>query len=187
MNSLDAGELATDSVNIDAIVAAATDTVAIVRGYSVGGLTTKGKVLGYLAPSTGHWFLRVRDFAYHLVFVVDANRKRTGIRFAVHAIDEIIPNDENGQEGVSIGVTPFSENTILMIGRALITQFGDYHRLFWNCQDFMMMFAKLICPDVVNANRLRDAADVSRTVRSRILNKTEQDNNINGKYLDLFR
>lgn len=32
-----------------------------------------------------------------------------------------------------------------MIGEKLIAAFGDYHRIFWNCQTFAKVFLRVIC------------------------------------------
>jgi hypothetical protein len=32
-----------------------------------------------------------------------------------------------------------------MIGEKLIAAFGDYHKIFWNCQTFAKVFLRNIC------------------------------------------
>jgi hypothetical protein len=36
-------------------------------------------------------------------------------------------------------------NTLSDLGKALVDSFGDYHRVFWNCQIFAKIFLKKIC------------------------------------------
>jgi hypothetical protein len=45
----------------------------------------------------------------------------------------------------------------------MIKAFGDYHRVFWNCQTFATCFLKVICEEPASFDALT-AADASNLV-----------------------
>lgn len=43
-----------------------------------------------------------------------------------------------------VGTTRFSHPQLMKIGEAMIKAFGDYHRVFWNCQHFARLYLDII-------------------------------------------
>jgi hypothetical protein len=50
-------------------------------------------------------------------------------------------------ESKEVGRTKYGHRELIKIGEALIESFGNYHRLFWNCQVFAECFLYLITRD----------------------------------------
>jgi len=98
-----------------------------------------------------HWAVIVGPhFYYHLVFDFFKNGEKQvnpqGVIFQKDLLSNLkkkIPDPKT----VIVGSTRFSpaledaDDEILIIGKYLITKFGKYHRIFWNCQHF----AKILC------------------------------------------
>ncbi|KAJ3288549.1 hypothetical protein HK104_008110 [Borealophlyctis nickersoniae] len=152
VNALPQTERADRNVTLNAERLQGTqNSVAMVKGFTSSRAPKGG--MNYLIPDTGHWFLVTRGFAYHLVFSLDDAGKVNGIRFDYISAANIIRGRDT-EFSDAVGVTPFRTDTIVMIGKALISAFGNYHRLFWNGQNFALMLAMLICPHAVNLNRV---------------------------------
>ena len=102
-------------------------------------------------PFASHWGVVVDGLLYHLTFsrnpaevrnessLKDFARHGKPIEFTVtRAKKDMLDKSE------SVGVTKFGSRELIEIGDALIEAFGNYHRLFWNCQVFADCFLELI-------------------------------------------
>jgi len=105
---------------------------------------------GVTVPSFAcHWGVVVNDTLYHLVFqdAADANsdlknfaREGRPIVFGhINPAAKVIVGP-----GKVAGTTKYRSTELEDIGKALIDAFGNYHRLFWNCQVFADCFLYLI-------------------------------------------
>jgi|SRR5277367_3166098 hypothetical protein len=122
-----------------------------VRSYVASGKTlASGKFSGIAVPSFAvHWGVVIGRTMYHLVFQnradsdlewSDISRRGKPIQLAVHLWEE-----EPGCEDFPVvGKTKFGHEELVEIGERLIKAFGDYHRLFWNCQVFAECFLRII-------------------------------------------
>jgi hypothetical protein len=96
-----------------------------------------------------HWGVVVENTVYHLLFrnqenlaknSMDPFAQGASIRFAI-----TLHEDDTPLEGTRLrGVTRYSHMQRIDIGKALIEAFGDYHRLFWNCQTFARCYLRLL-------------------------------------------
>lgn len=122
-----------------------------VRSYVADGKTLQSsKFSGVVVPSFAvHWGVVVGRTMYHLAFENrqdrelewgDLSRHGKPISLAVH----IWKRGADCEDFPSIGHTKFSHDQLLDIGDRLIEAFGDYHRLFWNCQVFAESFLRII-------------------------------------------
>jgi hypothetical protein len=81
------------------------------------------------------------DFYYHLVFDFDEEHNEpVGVRFQRDLIENIRRNV--GQS--VIGKTKYKSDDIMKIGKYLITIFGEYYKIFWNCQHFAKILANVL-------------------------------------------
>ena len=97
-----------------------------------------------------HWALVVAhpegQMLYHLVFAhpqQDMNSQKSNIdngriRFKSWDHDEPIANSKQ------VGTTRFGLEELKLLGTAMIKEFGNYHRVFWNCQTFTKCFLRVI-------------------------------------------
>jgi len=99
-----------------------------------------------------HWGVVVGPTWYHLVFLNadDANfewndpcRSGKPIRFTFYHWND----DTDLKAFPVVGHTKFNHIQLCQIGQKLVAAFGDYHRLFWNCQVFAKCFLRLITTD----------------------------------------
>jgi len=133
--------------------------------------------LGYVVSSMAkHWGVIVGDeakFLYHLVFedredaISDSNpdsltgRKRA-VKFEALSLDRSkrLPLSTNrvgdtrlsAEELLILGNVPMVG--MLIVGEDMIAAFGDYHRVFWNCQLFAKCFLEVICEEPVSFDGL---------------------------------
>ncbi len=122
-----------------------------VQSYISPGKTLKGsKFSGIAVPAFAvHWGVVVGRTLYHLVFQDeqdtglewgDVSRQGKPIRVAA----QILKSGTAFDEFPTVGHTPFSHEERVEIADRLIDAFGDYHRLFWNCQVFAECFLRII-------------------------------------------
>jgi hypothetical protein len=141
--------------------------------------------VGYIVSSVAkHWGVIVGDdvkFLYHLVFVdgadaiSDANPdsltgRTRAVKFnallweqsrALPSSMEHVGNTRfTTDELVKLGKAPLVG--MLITGKDMIAAFGDYHRVFWNCQSFAKCFLQAICEKPVSfeAWAVSDAANL---------------------------
>lgn len=117
------------------------NTVTIVHGHKFKGYVSKFGA-SWVAGRAGHTFIVAGGEAYHLVFGKNDAGKFSGVQFTYEDASDLM----KAKERTNIGITPYYHPTFKLIGNALISQFGDYHHLFWNGKDFAWMFARAICP-----------------------------------------
>jgi hypothetical protein len=121
-----------------------------VRSYVVHGKTLQSSTFaGVAVPSFAvHWGVVVGKILYHLVFknrqdseLAWSDTSRYGpIRLAITKWER----DTDSADLPALGHTKFGSEELMEIGDKLIDAFGDYHRLFWNCQVFAESFLRLI-------------------------------------------
>jgi hypothetical protein len=116
--------------------------------------TGKGSLPGttYVVPPFAvHWGVIVRRTLFHLRY----NSKQKSIKFcwqpwdqtqngSRHKVDLVGTTKYNTDDIITIGIHGMKR---LMIGEKLISAFGDYQRLFWNCQIFAKVFLRAICEE----------------------------------------
>ena len=99
-------------------------------------------------PFATHWGIAVEDTLYHLTFrnpdharieLTDFARHGKPIRFTATVYD-----DGSFDHCPVVGQAKYSHEARVKIGKALIKAFGNYHRLFWNCQVFAQIFLYFI-------------------------------------------
>jgi hypothetical protein len=106
---------------------------------------SSGMFSGVVVPSFAmHWGVAIRNTLYHLVFenrddaridLADFSRYGKPIRFIGTTCRK-----DSFEHCPVVGETKYDHETRLEIGEALIEAFGNYHRLFWNCQVFAKCF-----------------------------------------------
>jgi len=121
-----------------------------VRTYVQDGKSlTSGTFPGVVTPAfASHWGVLVGRMLYHLVFqnsadanlaLTDFSRMGKPIKFTC-----VLASKEKITETPIVGETNYDNETLITIGEALIDAFGNFHRLFWNCQVFADCFLYLI-------------------------------------------
>lgn len=108
-----------------------------------------GTFPGVLVPSFAtHWGIVVGKTLYHLTFrnpdhakieFGDLARHGKPIKFTATICDK-----GSFDDCPVVGHTKYDHMALVDIGQALIEAFGNYHRLFWNCQVYAQCFLHLI-------------------------------------------
>jgi len=107
--------------------------------YFVNGISFSATKEGI--PSS-HWAVGVGKYIYHLVFEFKGlNGVRQLSPQGVKFKRDLIENVDEQHQKIPVGPTHFKPDQILAIGEYLITKFGRYHQVFWNCQNF----ARILC------------------------------------------
>jgi len=113
-----------------------------------------GSQSGIVVPAfASHWGVIVDhpngQMLYHLVFApvedreVDSSKIDNGdIKFHVTKILKPLPNTKY------VGTTRFSVEELDKLGTEMIAHFGNYHRVFWNCQTFAKCFLRVITGNI---------------------------------------
>lgn len=102
----------------------------------------------YIYPAVyhtfSHWALLIgNEELCHLVFVLDKQTKAPlNIRFASQMFD---PSTISYKKHSTLGLTKYTISQIRNIGKMLISNFGTYHHVFWNCQNFANCLLDIIC------------------------------------------
>jgi hypothetical protein len=52
-----------------------------------------------------------------------------------------------------VGTTIFNADELRDIGARMIDEFGDYHRVFWNCQTFAKCYLRVITQERCSFDR----------------------------------
>ena len=109
-------------------------------------------------PFASHWGVVVGRYMYHLIFVDprdaatnsgDTTGQNSGKRVRFHAAT--VP--EESDPGSFVGTTIYDADKLVGIGEKMITEFGSYHRVFWNCQMFARCYLRVITQDRCDFNR----------------------------------
>jgi len=122
-----------------------------VQSYISPGKMLKGSKFSAIAVSAFavHWGVVVGRTLYHLVFQdeedsqlewSDVSRQGKPIRVAA----QLLKSGTACDQYPTVGHTPFNHEERVKIADRLIEAFGDYHRLFWNCQVFAECFLRII-------------------------------------------
>jgi hypothetical protein len=84
---------------------------------------------------------------YHLVFEFDAeHRYPIGVKFK----RDLVENITREIIDTSLGETSYTSDEIMTIGRYLVSKFGSYSSVFWNCQHFAKLLASIITGKDIN-------------------------------------
>ncbi len=121
-----------------------------VEAVLVYGVIFSGKApffSGWASGTAGHWGVVVDGILHHLVFKVDEDRKPIGIMFQGEYFREEWINEGKVSKKEEIGSTSLPLEAIKAVGETLILQFGDYRRLYRNCQTFADIFVQIVCDD----------------------------------------
>jgi len=148
----------------------------VLQGHSKDVRLSKG----ILVPSfASHWGVVIGEpdalTLYHLVFDHDAQVPDEAIpdtiRGKIRTVKfHYMPWENNSnkyggrispvgetkfshEERIKIGFPPFvlSNGTDVFQGKKMIDAFGDYHRVFWNCQTFAKCYLQVICDEEASA------------------------------------
>ena len=118
-----------------------------VEAVLVYGVVFSGKApffSGWVSGTAGHWGVIVGGLLNHLVFKLDHDGKPVGIEFLQQTFKQEWMDDGNAKKE-EIGSTSLQLEAINAIGETLILQFGDYRRLYRNCQTFADIFVQIVC------------------------------------------
>lgn len=114
-----------------------------------------------------HWGVVVgspnEQMLFHLVFAEseDSDMKSSTVpnaKIRFHAT-EILKPLRNAKH---VGVTKYSTDELRKLGKAMINEFGNYHRVFWNCQTFAKCYLRVITGDIQADFTDWTASDTSR-------------------------
>lgn len=120
-----------------------------------------------IPPFACHWGIVVgpseSQTLFHLLLVEGAGEEvgtsrveNKYIRFHHTSLHEPLANTKY------VGQTRYNTDQLNALGRAMIREFGNYHKVFWNCQTFAKCFLRVITgDDKVNFDSWT-AADTSR-------------------------
>ena len=107
-----------------------------------------------LAPPTlpafaCHWAVVAygrRGWPYLLHLVLDYYEEPPKMRFEMRGV----PPESLEQKATvkPVGTTKYDHDTLRDIGERMIAEFGDYRRVFWNCQMFAKCYLRVITEDV---------------------------------------
>jgi hypothetical protein len=100
---------------------------------------------GWASGAAGHWGVVVSGILHHLVFKVDNDRKPIGIKFLQQTFEQEWIDEGKVSMKEEIGSTSLPLEAMKAVGETLILQFGNYRRLYRNCQTFADIFVQIIC------------------------------------------
>ncbi|KAK6094102.1 hypothetical protein MT418_005917 [Batrachochytrium dendrobatidis] len=100
---------------------------------------------GWASGTTGHWGIVVDGYLNHLVFKLDQNRQPVGIEFESQRFRQEWIDEGKVTAKEEIGSTSLPLDAIAAVGESLILHFGDYRRLYRNCQTFADIFVQIVC------------------------------------------
>jgi hypothetical protein len=122
-------------------------------------------------PFACHWGIVVthpivtqpnRQILYHLVFAPPNHDNKpftvdnAHIQFRENPISTPLENMRH------VGMTRYTRDELVILGDSMIKEFGNYHRLFWNCQTFAKCFLRVITGDINADFSEWTSADASR-------------------------
>ncbi|KAL5032733.1 hypothetical protein RTP6_000800 [Batrachochytrium dendrobatidis] len=120
-----------------------------VEAVLVYGMVLYGKppsfYSGWASGTTGHWGIVVDGLLHHLVFKLDQNRQPVGIKFKREDFEQEWIDEGKVIAKEEIGSTSLPLEAIAAVGESLILHFGDYRRLYRNCQTFADIFVQIVC------------------------------------------
>ena len=114
----------------------------------LNGMIFSGKApffSGWASGAAGHWGVVVSGILYHLVFKLDNDRKPIGIKFLQQTFEQEWIDEGKVSMKEEIGSTSLPLEAIKAVGETLILQFGNYRRLYRNCQTFADIFVQIVC------------------------------------------
>ncbi len=138
----------------ESIISAAKDQYKeSIRSRRVEAVLVYGEIFSGKAPffsgwasgTTGHWGVVVDGLLHHLVFTLNEDRKPVGIKFKREDFEQEWIDEGKVTAKEEIGSTSLPLNAIKAVGETLILQFGDYRRLYRNCQTFADIFVQIVC------------------------------------------
>jgi len=100
-----------------------------------------------------HWGIVVAgeggtQFLYHLILTeagegndADSTVTNDKIQFNAHHLTKPLSNTK------LVGTTSYGVEELLTVGKNMIKAFGNYHRVFWNCQTFAKCYLRVITGD----------------------------------------
>ncbi|KAL5035123.1 hypothetical protein RTP6_002863 [Batrachochytrium dendrobatidis] len=100
---------------------------------------------GWASGTTGHWGIVVDGLLHHLVFKLDEDRQPVGIKFKREDFEQEWIDEGKVTAKEEIGSTSLPLEAIKAVGESLILHFGDYRRLYRNCQTFADIFVQIVC------------------------------------------
>lgn len=122
--------------------------------HQIAKRPTSGGQSGIVVPAFASYWGVIVDhpngqMLYHLVFAPAEDMKlRTSkidngdIKFHVTKVLKPLPNSKH------VGTTRFSVEELDKLGTEMIAHFGNYHRVFWNCQTFAKCFLRVITGNI---------------------------------------
>jgi hypothetical protein len=119
-----------------------------VEAVLVYGVIFSGKAplfSGWASGTAGHWGVVVDGYLNHLIFKLNEDRKPVGIMFESQIFRQEWIDEGKVTAKEEIGSTSLPLTAIKDVGETLILQFGDYRRLYRNCQTFADIFVQIIC------------------------------------------
>jgi hypothetical protein len=118
-------------------------------------------------PFACHWGIVVgpptRQRLFHLVFVADLGneaKNSTVENRHIQFYDSRFPRSLANAKYV--GQTCYNTDQLIALGEAMIQEFGNYHKVFWNCQTFAKCYLRVITGDYKANFDSWTAADTSR-------------------------
>jgi hypothetical protein len=146
-----------------------------VRITHVSTLVCRGRKMpdsSFVVPTwASHWGIIIDGTLFHLQYQPKDRR----IVFTYRPWDEAINSAHRVQQ---VGTTRFNFNEIRSIGNlhstelclctgySLISNFGNYHVIFWNCQTFAKLFLCMMCEEKDAKFDEWSAADTTNLVTS---------------------
>jgi hypothetical protein len=120
-----------------------------------------------IPPFACHWGIIVgppeSQRLFHLLFVEDVGREAENstvenkyIRFHDTSLHRPLANTKH------VGQTCYNTDQLNALGKAMIQEFGNYHKVFWNCQTFAKCYLRVITGDHEATFDNWTAADTSR-------------------------
>ena len=118
-------------------------------------------------PFASHWGIVVgppeSQTLFHLLFVEGLREEAENstvenkhIRFHYSGLHQPLANTKY------VGQTRYNTDELVAIGKAMIREFGNYHKVFWNCQTFAKCYLRVITGDHEANFDSWTAADTSR-------------------------
>jgi hypothetical protein len=101
-------------------------------------------------PFTSHWGIVIGDPALGGSFLLHLLLRGDGAtRCAEFRVSNVKPDSEwiVGATVQLVGETKYSIPELTRIGEEMITAFGNYHLIFWNCQMFAKCYLRVITED----------------------------------------
>ena len=114
----------------------------------VYGVVFSGKApffSGWASGAADHWGVVVDGYLNHLVFKLDEGRRPVGIKFKSENFEQEWIDEGKVTAKEKIVSTSLPLTAIKAVGESLILHFGDYRRVYRNCQTFADIFVQIVC------------------------------------------